>query len=193
MEKDYRSMITGKASMVLFLGACPALAASSSAVPALAMGLTVCCILVLSSVLMGLLRKVAGEVRLMLAIMISAGFASIAQMLLAAFLPKVYAQLGVYVAVVAVNAMVIAHQCVISVESDSGKNLCRSVVTGLCFCAVVTATGIIREVLGSGTVFGAAVPFFSTHPIAIFSRTSGAFIVFAILLAVAGCFRKEAK
>lgn len=189
MEKDIKNPV-----MILFLGACPALAATATAVSAVGMGVTVLLIMVLSSLLMGLMRKGVGEaVSLPLSIVISAGFASVAQMVLAAYLPKVYAMLGVYVAIVAVNAMVVLHQKNTAAQVGLGESLKKAIVTGLEFCVLVVLMGIIREVLGAGTIFGASVPFFADHTIAVFGMAGGAFIVFAILLSVAGCFTKEAK
>lgn len=191
MEKD---IISKNPVMILFLGACPALAATTTATASVGMAVSVCLILVLSSVLMSLMRKGVGDaIRLPLAIVISAGFASIAQMVMAAYLPKVYAMLGVYLAIVAVNAMVVTHQQNTASQEGFGASLKQAVITGIEFCALVIVMGIVREILGNGTCFGAKVPFFANHTIAVFGKAGGAFIVFAILLAVAGCFRKEAK
>ena len=179
--------------MILFLAACPALAATTNVVAGLVMAAAVFCILVLSSLVMALLGKVSSTyVRLPLAVVVTAGFASISNMLIAAFVPNASSMLGVYVAVCAMNAMIVLKGAVAS-DGGVGESLKSAVVSGLEFALLVVVMAIVREVLGLGTFAGMKLSFMSTLVVPVLAKTSGAFIVFSILLAVSNCFKKEAK
>ncbi|MBQ0071001.1 MAG: hypothetical protein KBS81_03975 [Spirochaetales bacterium] len=190
----FKSFIKKNPAEVLFLSACPALAATATLKGSLAMGITVAIILILSSLVMSLVKKFTGEeTKVALAVIISAGFASCAQMILAAYLPKVYALLGVYVAIAAVNAMIIRTEAETASVESMGATLACAFDTSIRFILVVAFTGLVRELLGAGTLFGSKIGFFSAHTIPVLQKASGAFIVFAIALALVNLTRKEAK
>lgn len=192
---EFKSYVNDNPVMILFLGACPALAATATVKGSLGMGLAVCAILFLSTLVMTLLKKLVEDaIRLPLAILISAGFASMAQMIMAAFLPSVYSMLGVYVAVCAINAMVVREEEVVGAEESVGGALKDALIAGLEFVLLLFLMGVIREVLGAGSFLGAEIAFLSSHTIPVLAKAPGAFLVFAVLLAVCGCFSpKEAE
>lgn len=192
-NNNLKAFLSNNPVMILFLAACPALAATTNVVAGLVMAAAVFCILVLSSLVMALLGKVLSTyVRLPLAVVVTAGFASMANMLIAAFMPNSSSMLGVYVAVCAMNAMIVLKG---AVASDGGvcESLKSAVVSGLEFALLVVVMAIVREVLGLGTFAGMKLSFMSTLVVPVLAKTSGAFIVFSILLAVSNCFKKEAK
>lgn len=192
-NNNLKAFLSNNPVMILFLAACPALAATTNVVAGLVMAAAVFCILVLSSLVMALLGKVSSTyVRLPLAVVVTAGFASMANMLIAAFVPNASSMLGVYVAVCAMNAMIVLKG---AVASDGGvdESLKSAVVSGLEFALLVVVMAIVREVLGLGTFAGMKLSFMSTLVVPVLAKTSGAFIVFSILLAVSNCFKKEAK
>ena len=192
-NNNLKAFLSNNPVMILFLAACPALAATTNVVAGLVMAAAVFCILVLSSLVMALLGKVSSSyVRLPLAVVVTAGFASMANMLIAAFVPNASSMLGVYVAVCAMNAMIVLKG---AVASDGGvdESLKSAVVSGLEFALLVVVMAIVREVLGLGTFAGMKLSFMSTLVVPVLAKTSGAFIVFSILLAVSNCFKKEAK
>jgi len=192
-NNNLKAFLSNNPVMILFLAACPALAATTNVVAGLVMAAAVFCILVLSSLVMALLGKVSSSyVRLPLAVIVTAGFASMANMLIAAFVPSASSMLGVYVAVCAMNAMVVLKGAVAS-DGGVGESLKSAVVSGLEFALLVVVMAIVREVLGLGTFAGMKLSFMSTLVIPVLAKTSGAFIVFSILLAVSNCFKKEAK
>lgn len=192
-NNNLKAFLSNNPVMILFLAACPALAATTNVVAGLVMAAAVFCILVLSSLVMALLGKVSSTyVRLSLAVVVTAGFASMANMLIAAFVPNASSMLGVYVAVCAMNAMIVLKGAVAS-DGGVGESLKSAVVSGLEFALLVVVMAIVREVLGLGTFAGMKLSFMSTLVVPVLAKTSGAFIVFSILLAVSNCFKKEAK
>lgn len=192
-NNNLKAFLSNNPVMILFLAACPALAATTNVVAGLVMAAAVFCILVLSSLVMALLSKVSSSyVRLPLAVVVTAGFASMANMLIAAFVPNASSMLGVYVAVCAMNAMIVLKGAVAS-DGGVGESLKSAVVSGLEFALLVVVMAIVREVLGLGTFAGMKLSFMSTLVVPVLAKTSGAFIVFSILLAVSNCFKKEAK
>lgn len=192
-NNNLKAFLSNNPVMILFLAACPALAATTNVVAGLVMAAAVFFILVLSSLVMALLGKVSSTyVRLPLAVVVTAGFASMANMLIAAFVPNASSMLGVYVAVCAMNAMIVLKGAVAS-DGGVGESLKSAVVSGLEFALLVVVMAIVREVLGLGTFAGMKLSFMSTLVVPVLAKTSGAFIVFSILLAVSNCFKKEAK
>ena len=193
MEKDYlKSFLSNNPVMILFLAACPALAGTTNVVSGLVLAGAVFCILVLSSLVMALLGKITMTfVRLALAVIVTSGFATIANMLIAAYLPSASSTLGIYVVLCALNAMLVLKATVAS-DASVGSALKSAVVCGLEFALLVIVMAIIRETLGLGTFAGHKVAFLSKLVIPVLAKNSGAFIVFAILLAVAGCFKSKA-
>ena len=192
-NNNLKAFLSNNPVMILFLAACPALAATTNVVAGLVMAAAVFCILVLSSLVMALLGKVSSSyLRLPLAVVVTAGFASMANMLIAAFVPSASSMLGVYVAVCAMNAMIVLKGAVAS-DGGVGESLKSAVVSGLEFALLVVVMAIVREVLGLGTFAGKKLSFMSTLVVPVLAKTSGAFIVFSILLAVSNCFKKEAK
>ena len=192
MEKDYlKSFLSNNPVMILFLAACPALAGTTNVISGLVLACAVFCILVLSSLVMSLLGKITMTfIRLALSVIVTAGFASMANMLIAAFIPSASSTLGIYVALCALNAMLVLKGTVAS-DSGVGTALKNAIICGLEF-AFVIVMAIIRETLGLGTFAGHKVAFLSNFVIPVLAKNSGAFIVFAILLAVAGCFKCKA-
>ncbi len=192
-NNNLKAFLSNNPVMILFLAACPALAATTNVVASLVMAAAVFCILVLSSLVMALLGKVSSSyVRLPLAVIVTAGLASMANMLIAAFVPSASSMLGVYVAVCAMNAMIVLKGAVAS-DGGVGESIKSAVVSGLEFALLVVVMAIVREVLGLGTFAGMKLSFMSTLVVPVLAKTSGAFIVFSILLAVSNCFKKEAK
>ena len=169
---------------VLFLGAAPALGASTDVRAALAMSLAVLGVLLCSSLLLGLIRKLLPrEAFLAAAMLVVAGFASAAQLLLQAFVPSVYEMLGFYAAILAVDLLLFAGaEC--AEEQGLGKALVNALLSGLIFTVFVLLLAGIRELFGSASFAGQSVEALKNIRINVLTQASGGLIVFAILLAV---------
>ena len=193
-DNKLRAAIAENPVLVLFLGACPAMAVTNSVIGALGMGAAVLLVMLLSSFLISLLGRVIPErVRIPACILVTAGFVSIVQLLMNAFLPTVYPMLGVYLAVAAVNLLIFS-SAERACERGIGASLLDSLLTGLGFLAVLLVMGAVREVLGSGCFAGASLPFFANYNIPLLAQAPGGFLVFAILAAVINAlFRRDGQ
>jgi len=170
----------------LVLGTCATLALSTSANNAIGMGLATTFVLVGSNTVISLLRKVIPDkVRIPCYITLIAGFVTIVQMLIEAYSPSLKAALGIYLPLIVVNCIILGRA-----EMFANKNkVLPSILDGLGMGAGFTATllimGIIRELLGSGTVFGLPVTAGFMDPIIIFLLPPGGFFVFGMMIALA--------
>ena len=144
--------------LCLVLGTCPTLAVTTSAFNAIGMGVAATAVLVCSNAVISLLRKVIPDkVRIPAYITIIAGFVSVVQMLVKAFAPAINASLGIFLPLIVVNCIILGRA-----EMFAGKNpVLPSILDGLGmgvgFTAALLCMGIIRELLGSGSVFGVQV------------------------------------
>lgn len=183
MKNDVRAAIAENPVLVLFLGACPAMAASTSVISALGMGAAVLIVMLLSNMLIYALRNaIPKSARLSANILIITAVVSAVQMLMNALLPNVYQMLGVYLAVVAVDLMVYG-SAEDAVERSFGKSVVNSLLTGLGFAAAMFVMSAVREILGGGSFAGHGIAFFKTYNIPALLQPHGGFVVFAILLA----------
>ena len=170
--------------LLLFLGAAPALAASTSVTAALGMCFAVFCVLLGSSLVLGLLRNlIPAEAKFPAAVIVVAGFASMAQLLLHAFLPSAYAMLGFYAAVLGVDLMLFG-SAENTLEEGLGKGLVSALVSGLCFAVFVLILAAVREVFGAASFAGNSLDALKDYRIALLNQPSGGLFVFGILLAV---------
>ena len=169
----------------LVLGTCPTLAVTTSVESALGMGAAAAIVLVCSNIVISALRKVIPQkVRIPAFIVVIAGFVTIVQMLVKAFLPQIDEQLGVYLPLIVVNCIILGRA-----EAFASKNpVLASAVDGLGmgvgFTAALLAMGTIRELLGAGTIFGAQIIPASISPMIIFILPPGGFFVFGMLIAL---------
>ena len=166
---------------VLFLGACPALGATGSLQSAVAMGVAVFAVMLLTALVMALLRRILPQRSILAATILTAAlFVSAAQLVLHAVLPAVYKMLGVYLAVAAVNLLVFSR----SADNTSGCAIGKVLVTGIEFLAVIAVVALLRELIGLGTVWGQEVAFFKAHAVASIQKPMGGFLVYAIVAAI---------
>lgn len=183
MKNNVRAAIAENPVLVLFLGACPAMAASTSVISALGMGAAVLIVMLLSNMLIYALRNaIPKSARLSANILIITAVVSAVQMLMNALLPNVYQMLGVYLAVVAVDLMVYG-SAEDAVERSFVKSVVNSLLTGLGFAAAMFVMSAFREILGGGSFAGHGIAFFKTYNIPALLQPHGGFVVFAILLA----------
>lgn len=185
------SAIAKNPVLVLFLGACPAMAQTGSVISALGMGVAVLLVMLLSAMLISALRRLIPErAKLPAYVLIVAGFVSIVQLLMNAFLPSVYQMLGVYLAVVAVDLAVFANGEA-SASRGFGASVLDSLLTGLGFTLALFCMAAVREIFGSGSFAGLAIPFLESHNVPLLLKAPGGFLVFAILLAVIQALRRD--
>ncbi len=140
------------------LGLCPVLAVTNSAINGLAMGLATTFVLLHSSIIISLLRKVIPhQVRIASYIVIIATFVTVADRFLAAYFPDISKALGPYVPLIVVNCLILGRQEAFSSKNGIGKSLLDSSGMGVGFIFVLIVLGGFREILGTGTLFGFTV------------------------------------
>ena len=179
-----KGIIKENPNLVLLLGTCPTLATTSSAFNGMGMGIAATAVLICSNIVISLLAKIIPDkVRIPAFIVIIASFVTVMQLLLQGFIPSLYDSLGIYIPLIVVNCIILGRA-----ESYASKNpvllsICDGIGMGLGFTFGLTCIGIVRELIGAGTVFGIQVMPASYEPITIFILAPGAFLVLAFLVA----------
>lgn len=200
-ERVYNGLIKENPTFVLMLGMCPTLAVTTSAMNGVGMGLSTTVVLVLSNMLISMLRKIIPDsVRMPAFIVVVASFVTIVQFLLEGFVPSLYDSLGIYIPLIVVNCIILGRA-----ESYASKNpvipsIFDGIGMGLGFTFGLTCIGIVRELIGTGAVFGAQIlPLADAAagkggyvPVTIFILPPGAFLVLAFLVAAMNKIKKNA-
>lgn len=170
--------------LVLFLGACPALALTADVRSALAIGLAVLAVMLLSSLVMGALSKLIPQgARLAAGVLVTAAFASAADMLMNAYLPGTYKMMSLYLAVVAVDLLAFG-SAENAAKAGLGKGLANALLTGIYFTVVVLVVAAVRELFGAGSFVGNEIAFLKDHAVPLLSQASGGFMILAFAAAV---------
>ncbi len=186
-----RGLLRENPVFVLVLGTCPTLATTSSASGALAMGLATAAVLLLSNIIISLLRNlIPATVRIPCYIVIIAGFVTLVQLLMHAYLPDMYELLGIYLALITVNCIILGRA-----EMFAGKNgvlpaALDGAGMGLGFTLALLAMASVREIFGGGTFFGAKIPFISNYKVEFLIKAPGGFLVFGLILALVNAITK---
>ncbi len=177
-----KGLIRENPTFRLVLGTCPTLAVTTAAMNGLGMGAAATFVLVCSNVVISLLRRVIPDkVRLPAYIVIIAGFTTIVQMLVKAYLPSIDKALGIYLPLIVVNCIILGRAEAFASRNSVGLSALDGLGMGAGFTGALVAMGLIREFLGNGTVFGwpegGIIP-----AITIFVLPAGGFFVFGMLI-----------
>ena len=169
---------------VLILGTCPTLAMTKNVGDAFGMGLAALAVLLCSNVLVSLLRKVIPDtVRIPCYIVIIAGFVTAVQMLLQAYLPSIYDMLGVYLALIVVNCIILGRAEMFARKRPVFESALDGLGMGLGFLLALLIMATIREVFGNGSFAGLAIPFMEGFKIPVLKESPGGFLVFGLVIA----------
>ena len=184
-ERLYNGIIKENPTLVLMLGMCPTLAVSTQAINGIGMGLSTTAVLILSNLVISLLRKVIpDQVRLPAYIVIVASLVTVTELLMEAYLPDVYAALGIYIPLIVVNCIILGRAEAYANKHEPGLSVMDGLGMGIGFTVALTLAGAVREILGSGTCFGAQILPESVEPIGIFVQPPGAFLVIALFIII---------
>ncbi len=168
----------------LVLGTCPTLAITTAAVNGIGMGLAATLVLIGSNFVISLLRNVIPDkIRIPAFITIIAGFVSVVQMLVKAFLPEIDKALGIYLPLIVVNCIILARAEMFASKNGPLLSVLDAIGMGAGFTAALTVIGTVRELLGAGTFFGLNTPL-SANPMLIMILPPGGFFVFGVVVAV---------
>ena len=182
VERLYNGIIKENPTFVLMLGMCPTLAVTSSAINGLGMGLSTTVVLVLSNLLISAFRKVIPNgVRMPAYIVIVASLVTVVQFMMQAYTPSLSDSLGVYIPLIVVNCIILGRAEAYASKNGPVSSLFDGIGMGLGFTVGLTSIGIVRELIGSGKIFGMTV---FNGGATIFILAPGAFFVLAMLVAL---------
>ncbi len=185
VERLYNGIIKENPTFILLLGMCPTLAVSTRAMNGIGMGLSTTAVLILSNLVISLLRKVIPDsVRLPSYIVIVASLVTVTELLIKGYLPSVYEALGIYIPLIVVNCIILGRAEAYANKNTPWLSVMDGIGMGLGFTIALTLAGLIRELLGNGTVFELRVLPESVEPMGIFVQPPGAFLVIALFIAI---------
>ena len=205
VERLYNGIIKENPTFILMLGMCPTLATTTSAINGLGMGLSTTAVLMFSNLLISALRKIIPDrVRIPAFIVVVASLVTVVQLLMQGYVPSLYASLGIYIPLIVVNCIILGRAEAYACKNPVMLSMFDGIGMGLGFTVGLTTIGIIREILGSGSIFGfsfvkAVENFAESHasdkvfqilsdqglfqPASIFVSAPGAFLVLAFIIA----------
>lgn len=174
--------------LVLVLGTCPTLATTSSAINGLAMGLATTFVLVGSNVVISLVAKmIPDKVRIPSYVVVIASFVTIVDLSMQAYVPAVYATLGIFIPLIVVNCIVLGRAEAFANKNTVLSSLIDGLGMGLGFAMALGILGAIREILGSGAIFGMKI---MNSGALVFVLAPGAFIALGYLIALVNKIKK---
>jgi Na+-translocating ferredoxin:NAD+ oxidoreductase subunit E len=178
--------------LVLVLGTCPTLATTSSAINGMGMGLATTFVLIGSNVFISLLKDVIPDkVRIPAFIVVIATFVTIVDLVMQAYVPALYATLGIFIPLIVVNCIVLGRAEAYASKNTVWSSFVDGAGMGLGFTMALGVLGTIREILGSGSIFG--LKFIEGDGILVFILAPGAFMALGYLIAVVNRINKARK
>ena len=184
-ERLLNGMYKENPTLVLMLGMCPTLAVTTSAVNGLGMGVSTMLVLAMSNLLISLLRKIIPDkIRIPAFIVIIASFVTIVELLMKGYIPSLYSALGLYIPLIVVNCIILGRAESYAYSHPVLLSLFDGLGMGMGFTFALTLIGALREILGSGKVFGTYIMPEGFVPVSIFVMAPGAFFVLALLTAI---------
>ncbi len=180
-----KGIITENPVLILVLGTCPTLATTDNVISAISMGLAATFVLVCSNAVISALRKIIPDkVRIPCYIVIIAGFVTVLQLLMQAYLPAIYDMLGVYLALIVVNCIILGRAEMYARKNPVVHSVFDGLGMGIGFLVALLAIATIREVLGNGSFAGLALPYMDSIKIPILTQAPGGYLVFGIVIAI---------
>lgn len=175
---------------VLMLGMCPTLATTTSAANGLAMGLATTFVLICSNVVIALIKNLTPDkVRIPVFIVVIASFVTLLQMLMQAFVPAIYSTLGLFIPLIVVNCIILGRAESFACKNTPVASIFDGIGIGAGFTLGLTLLGIVRELLGNGTVFDVHLLPETTNML-LFVLPPGAFITLGYLIAIINKIKK---
>lgn len=176
---------------VLLLGLCPTLGVTTSAINGLGMGLATTFVLIGSNLVVSLIKNfIPDKVRIPAFIVIIASFVTIVELLMQAFTPALFDQLGLFIPLIVVNCIVLGRAEAFASKNNVGSSVIDGLGMGLGFSFALTILGGVREVLGSGALFN--FKFMEADGMLVFVLAPGAFIALGYLIAIINRINKKA-
>lgn len=185
------SAIKNNPTFVLLLGMCPTLGTTSSALNGMSMGLATMGVLVCSNVVISMLRNVIPDkVRIPAFIVVIASFVTVLQMVMQAYMPALYATLGIFIPLIVVNCILLGRAEAFASKNSVIDSFCDGLGVGLGFTVSLTLLGAVREFLGTGRIFDIAI-YGEEYGSLIFVLAPGAFIALGLLIALVNSIKSH--
>ncbi len=180
-----RGILLENPVFILILGTCPTLATTTGVIGAVSMGLAATAVLICSNLFISLLRKLIPDtVRIPCYIIIIAGFVTMVEMIIHAFLPEIYELLGVYLALITVNCIILGRAEMFAGKNSVGKSVLDGIGMGIGFTLALFAMAVVREVFGLGSFAGIEIPFLANYRIEFLNKAPGGMLVYGLLIAL---------
>ena len=184
-----KGILKEKPTFVLILGMCPTLGVTSSAINGMGMGVATMAVLIMSNMVIALIKNlIPDKVRIPAFIVVIASFVTIIEMLMQAYVPALYASLGVFIPLIVVNCIILGRAEAFASKNGVLDSALDGIGIGLGFTLSLTTIGAVREVLGSGSIFG--FTFAEGVMPLLFILAPGGFLVLGYLMVL---FNKVAK
>lgn len=184
-------LIKENPTFVLLLGMCPTLATTTSAINGLAMGLATMAVLICTNFVISCIKSVTPDkVRIPVFVVVIASFVTVLQLVIKAFLPSIDQALGLFIPLIVVNCVILGRAEAFACKNTPVASIFDGIGIGLGFTFALTLLGIVREVLGAGSIFGfKLLP--ETTNILLFVLPPGAFISLGYLIAIVNKLKKS--
>ena len=177
-------------TFVLLLGMCPTLGTTSSVLNGMSMGLATTFVLICSNVVISLIKNLIPDtVRIPSFIVVIASFVTALQMVMQAFAPDIYASLGLFIPLIVVNCIILGRAEAFASKNGVVPSFFDGLGMGIGFTLALTILGALRELLGTGKIFGAEI-WPEDYGMLMFVLAPGAFIVLGYLIALVNRFKK---
>jgi len=174
---------------VLLLGLCPTLGVTTTAINGLGMGLATTFVLLMSNIVVTLIKNfIPAKVRIPSFIVIIASFVTIVELVMQGYLPDLFEQLGLFIPLIVVNCLVLGRAEAFASKNNFISSVIDGIGMGLGFTFALTLLGAVREILGSGAIFG--WDFIAGEGMLVFVLAPGAFIALGYLIAIMNKFNK---
>ena len=183
-------LIVENPTFVLMLGMCPTLGITTQAMNGVGMGLATTFVLVFSNLFISLLRNIIPEkVRIPSYIVIIASFVTLIDLMMQAFLPDLRASLGTYIPLITVNCIIFARAESFAAKNPPVLSIADGLGMGLGFTCSITLLSCIRELFGSGTIFGLQMMPEAYQPMAVMNQVPGGFVTLGLMMIIVNFIR----
>ncbi len=177
-------------TFVLLLGMCPTLGTTSSAINGMSMGLATMFVLILSNFIISLIKNLVPDmVRIPSYIVVIASLVTILQMVMQAYVPDIYATLGLFIPLIVVNCIILGRAEAFAAKNNPVASIFDGIGIGIGFTLALTLLGAVRELLGTGAIFGITL-WGESYGMLMFVLAPGAFIALGFLIATVNKIRK---
>ncbi len=181
-ENFIKGIIKDNPVFVMLLGMCPALGVTSSAFNGLGMGMATLFVLLMSNIVVSIIKtQIPSKVRIPAFIIVIASFVTIVEMVLEAFIPFLYEQLGIFIPLIVVNCLILGRAEAFASKNTLWSSILDALGMGIGFTIALTLLGAVREILGSGSIFDWRFVTEDASTFILFILPPGAFIALAYL------------